>query len=132
MAKDNPVKTIILEIQLGIHSSLKMVIYPGNKIIHPAGLKKTQYAGPTGNGKPATCNLQPTGPPGAEILFVLLNKSRIHIRALAQNIGYAYSCVYRDVMRLTANGFLKVEEIGKIKLLHLSEPMLKYIKAIPV
>lgn len=68
----------------------------------------------------------------SEILFRLLGKSRIHIRLLAESIGYAYSAVYREVTQMVANGFLLVEVYGRIKVLSMSGMMHRYLKRIPV
>jgi len=68
----------------------------------------------------------------SEILFELENKTRIHIKALAQKIGYAYSPVYNEVMGMVSNGFLVMENYGRAKVLIMNDSMVKYLSKIPV
>ena len=67
----------------------------------------------------------------SEILFELLRQTRIHIRALANTIGYAYSAVYREVMNMIANNFVQVEEYGRVKVLSINKNMARFLKRIP-
>jgi len=68
----------------------------------------------------------------SEILFELENRTRIHIKALAQKIGYAYSPVYNEVMGMVSNGFLKMENYGRARVLIMNDSMVKYLSKIPV
>jgi hypothetical protein len=68
----------------------------------------------------------------SEILFELENKSRIHIRALALKIGYAYSAVYNEVGSMATNGFLTVEVFGRTKVLTMKDSMASFLLKIPV
>ncbi len=68
----------------------------------------------------------------SEILFELEYKTRIHIRALAQRIGYAYSAVYNEVMNMVSNGFLTIESYGRVKVLTMNAKMINFLAKIPV
>lgn len=68
----------------------------------------------------------------SEILFELEHGTRIHIRALAQKIGYAYSAVYNEVMSMASNGFLTVEVFGRTKVLIMKASMSSFLAKIPV
>lgn len=68
----------------------------------------------------------------SEILFELEHVTRIHIRALAQKIGYAYSAVYNEVMSMAANGFLTVEVYGRTRVLTMRDTMSVFLSKIPV
>lgn len=68
----------------------------------------------------------------SEILFELENKTRIHIKALSQKLGYAYSPVYNEVKSMVSNGFLTMENYGRVKVLIMNESMVKFLSKIPV
>jgi hypothetical protein len=68
----------------------------------------------------------------SEILFELEHVARIHIRALAQKIGYAYSAVYNEVMNMANNGFLTVEVCGRNRVLTMRDTMSVFLSKIPV
>jgi len=68
----------------------------------------------------------------SEILFELEHVTRIHIRALARKIGYAYSAVYNEVMNMAANGFLTVEVYGRTRVLTMRNTMSVFLSKIPV
>ncbi len=68
----------------------------------------------------------------SEILYELENIKRIHIKALAEKLGYAYSAVYTEVMNMVQNGFLSVEEYGRVKVIALDISLLKYLLKLPI
>lgn len=68
----------------------------------------------------------------SEILFELENKTRIHIKALAQKIGYAYSPVYNEVKSMISNGFITLENYGRVKVLIMTDSMVAFLSKIPV
>jgi hypothetical protein len=68
----------------------------------------------------------------AEIFSVLDNKVRIHIRGLAEKLGYAYSAVYNEVMHMVKNGFLVLEDYGRAKVVVMSDSFEKYLQKMPV
>ncbi len=68
----------------------------------------------------------------SEILFELLNQTKIHISALAKNIDYAYSAVYREIMNMISNEFISVETYGRVKVLSLNSGMVRFLRRIPV
>ena len=68
----------------------------------------------------------------AEIFFVLENSTRLHIKALAEKLGYAYSAVYGEVMQMVRNGFLTVEDYGRAKVIALNEAVSKYLLNMPI
>lgn len=68
----------------------------------------------------------------AEILFSLLNSSRIHIKALSTRLGYAYSPVYKEILSLASSGFINIEKFGRVKVLSLSEQFAGYLNCLPV
>ena len=63
----------------------------------------------------------------AEILFALLNNSRIHIKALSKRLGYAYSPVYKEIISMASSGFINIEKYGRVKVLSLSEQFAGYL-----
>ena len=68
----------------------------------------------------------------SEILFELENNVRIHIKALAVKLGYAYSAVYNEVMCMARNGFLSVEDCGKVKFITMRKTVSKYLLKMPI
>jgi hypothetical protein len=68
----------------------------------------------------------------AEILYELMTTTKIHIRALAKKLDYAYSTVHREVTSLAVNSFVHIEEVGTAKVLTLNPRFLKYIANIPL
>lgn len=68
----------------------------------------------------------------AEILFALLNNSRIHIKALSKRLGYAYSPVYKEIISMASSGFINIEKYGRVKVLSLSEQFAGYLNCLPV
>ena len=68
----------------------------------------------------------------AEIFCMLDKKARIHIKGLADKLGYAYSAVYREVMTMVKNGFLVLEDYGKAKVVIMSDSFEKYLQKMPV
>ena len=65
-------------------------------------------------------------------IFEILTTSRIHIRALAKKIGFAYSAVYKEVIHMIQNGFLGVEIYGRVKVLYMERGMVKSLNKIPI
>jgi hypothetical protein len=68
----------------------------------------------------------------SEIFFELENMKRIHIKALAGKLGYAYSAVYTEVMSMVQNGFLSVEDYGRVKVIAMNTSVSKYLVKIPI
>ena len=68
----------------------------------------------------------------AEIFFQLEHATRMHIKALAEKLGYAYSAVYNEVMSMIQNGFLTVEGYGRVKVIALNESVSKYLLKMPI
>ena len=68
----------------------------------------------------------------SEIFFQLESITRIHIKALAEKLGYAYSAVYNEVMSMVENGFLTVEDYGRVKVITMNESISKYLLKIPI
>lgn len=68
----------------------------------------------------------------AEILFHLENKTRIHIKGLADKLGYTYSAVYNEVMNMVHNGFLVLENYGKAKVVFMNDSVFKYLQKMPI
>jgi hypothetical protein len=68
----------------------------------------------------------------SEIFFMLGKSARIHIKALAEKLGYAYSAVYNEVMSMVLNGFLTVEDYGRVKVISMNSSVLKTLLKLPI
>jgi hypothetical protein len=63
----------------------------------------------------------------AEIFFELEHRTRIHIKGLAEKLGFAYSAVYNEVMNMAQNGFLMLEEYGNVKVISINSSFCKVL-----